>query len=122
MILVDTSVWIDHLRQGEPRLADLLEDGHVVCHPFVAGEVALGHLQRRAAILTLLSNLPQMVPATHEEVLGFVESHTLQGTGLGWVDAHLLCSVDRDRSQLWTFDRRLATIAARLGLAATAAP
>jgi predicted nucleic acid-binding protein len=118
VILADTSVWIDHLRQGEPRLAGLLEEGQIVCHPFVTGELALGHLQRRAEILTLLANLPQTVPAAHEEVLRFVERYTLQGTGLGWVDVHLLCSAARDRSQLWTFDRRLAAAAARLGLAA----
>jgi predicted nucleic acid-binding protein len=116
VILVDTSVWIDHLRRGNPDLAELLQDARVLCHPFVAGELALGHLQRRAEILALLSNLPQTAPAAHEEVLGFVEEHALAGSGLGWIDAHLLCAAARDHLQLWALDRRLASAAARLGL------
>jgi predicted nucleic acid-binding protein len=118
VILVDTSIWVDHLRQGEPRLAGLLNAAQVVCHPFVIGELALGHLRRRAEILNLLAHLPQAVPASHEEVLGFVEEHALPGIGLGWVDVHLLCAAARDRSGFWTFDRRLAAAATRLGLMA----
>jgi predicted nucleic acid-binding protein len=118
VILVDTSIWVDHLRRGEPRLAGLLGAARVLCHPFVIGELALGHLRRRAEILALLANLPQAVPAAHEEVLLFVEEHALLGAGLGWVDVHLLCAAARDRSHFWTFDRRLAAAAERLGLAA----
>lgn len=118
MILVDTSIWVDHLRRGDPRLADLLATAQVVCHPFVIGELALGHLRRRAEILTLLANLPQAVPAAQEEVLGFIEEHSLLGSGLGWVDVHLLTAAARDGSHFWTSDRRLAAAAARLGLAA----
>jgi predicted nucleic acid-binding protein len=118
VILVDTPIWVDHLRRGDPRLADLLEAARVVCHPFVIGELALGYLQRRTEILALLANLPQAVPAAQEEVLRFVEEHSLLGSGLGWVDVHLLCAAARDGVGFWTFDRRLAAAAARLGLAA----
>jgi len=116
VILADTSVWVDHLRQGNTRLASLLDATEIVCHPFVTGEVALGHLRRREEILALLAALPQAMLATHEEVLGFVEEHGLVASGLGWVDAHLLCAAALDRSRLWTFDRRLAAVAVRLGL------
>jgi predicted nucleic acid-binding protein len=115
VILADTSVWIDHLRQGNAELAGLLEASEIVCHPFVTGEIALGHLKRRAEILSLLAALPQARLATHDEVLGFIEEHGLVASGLGWVDAHLLCAA-LDGSRLWTFDRRLAGVAARLGL------
>lgn len=116
MILVDTSVWVDHLRQGNPRLQALLAQASVVCHPFVTGEVALGHLRHRDQVLALLGTLPQAEQAAHEEVLHFVAAHELAGSGLGWVDVHLLCSAALDHSRLWTLDRRLATTASRLGL------
>jgi predicted nucleic acid-binding protein len=116
VILVDTSVWVDHLRQGNARLRDLLAEARVVGHPFVTGEVAMGHLRRSAEILTLLGNLPQAEQAEHEEVLRLVAEHELAGSGLGWIDAHLLCSAALDSSRLWTFDRRLAAVASKLGL------
>jgi predicted nucleic acid-binding protein len=118
VILVDTSVWVDHLRHGNMRLRALLADARVVGHPFVTGEVAMGHLRRPAEILTLLENLPRAVQAEHEEVLRFVAEHKLAGSGLGWIDAHLLCSAALDRSRLWSLDRRLAAVASRLGLGA----
>jgi len=116
VILVDTSVWVDHLRRGNRPLRDLLADARVVGHPLVTGELAMGHLRRRAEILALLDNLPQAVQAAHEEVLLFVAEHELAGSGLGWIDAHLLCSAALDRSRLWTLDRRLAAVASGLGL------
>ena len=116
MILADTSVWVDHLRHGNARLAALLEEGQVAGHLFVAGEIALGHLERRAEILALLADLPQVPPADHEEVLSFVEQHGIAGSGLGWVDVHLLAAAALDRVRLWTHDRRLAVTASRLGL------
>jgi predicted nucleic acid-binding protein len=116
VILVDTSVWVDHLRQGNARLQALLAEARVVSHPFVIGEVALGHLRHRAEILALLANLPLAVQAEHEEVLHFLAEHELAGSGLGWVDVHLLCSAALDHAPLWTLDRRLADIASRLGL------
>ncbi len=116
MILVDTSVWIRHLRSADPVLAGLLDGGQVLCHPFVIGELALGRLSRRQEILGLLSDLPRAAVATHDEVLAFVETHDLSGTGIGYVDAHLLAStVLTPDGWLWTADRRLATVAARLG-------
>ena len=116
MILADTSVWVDHLRHGNVRLEALLREARVVGHPFVTGELALGHLRRRAEILALLASLPQASSAEHEEVLRFVAAHALAGSGLGWVDVQLLCAAALDRSKLWTLDRRLAAVATRLGL------
>ncbi len=116
MILVDTSVWVDHLRRGNSRLAALLEETQVAGHRFITGEIALGHLRRRSEILALLASLPQTPLAEHDEGLRFVADHRLAGSGLGWIDVHLLAAAALDRSRLWTLDRRLAAVAARLGL------
>ena len=119
MILVDTSVWIDHLRRGEPRLAALLTDGQVLAHPWVTGELALGRLSGRDEILGLLRGLPQATVATDAEVLGLVESRRLFGQGIGYVDAHLLAAtLLTDGAQLWTQDKRLAAMSSLLGVAA----
>ncbi|MEP7010692.1 MAG: type II toxin-antitoxin system VapC family toxin [Acidobacteriota bacterium] len=112
MVLVDTSVWIDHLRQGNQRLADLLIAGRVVCHPFVIGEVACGSLRNRAGILGLLAALPSAPMATHEEVLGLLASERLYSRGLGWVDVHLLASARLLACTLWTLDKTLAAVGA----------
>ena len=118
MILVDTTVWIDHFRDGDPRLAHLLERGESLAHPWVIGELALGQLRARAEILRLLAQLPQATVATAAELLGFIERHELFGLGIGYVDAQLLAStlLTRD-AQLWTRDRRLRAAAERLGAA-----
>ncbi len=118
MILVDTSVWVEHLRRGHPRLGKLLVEAEVLGHPFVLGEIALGHLRRRAEILGLFAALPQAEVAHHDEVLAFVEQHHLPASGIGWVDAHLLASAALSAARLWTLDRRLAGVAARLDLEA----
>ncbi|MFI5182599.1 MAG: type II toxin-antitoxin system VapC family toxin [Thermoanaerobaculia bacterium] len=118
MILVDTSVWVDHLRRRSPRLEAVLLDGEAASHPFVVGELALGRLIRRREILGLLSELPQATQATHEEVLALVERHALAGAGIGWIDAHLLAAAALSHATLWTLDRRLGSVAARLGLSA----
>ena len=107
MILVDTSVWIQHLRHGKDRLANLLDQGQVACHPFVIGELALGSLTRRRAVLELLAELPVTRTVSHEDVLDFIERRGLNGCGIGWVDVHLLASALIDHVPLWTFDRRL---------------
>ena len=112
--LVDTSVWIDHLRRGNNRLVDLLEDGVVVCHPFIVGELACGMLRNRDQILTLLNALPTAPIADHEEVLTFVDERKLAGRGLGWIDVHLLASVLLADYALWTLDKALGATAAEL--------
>lgn len=118
MILVDTSVWIDHFRTADRRLADLLLEEQVHCHAFVVGELACGVLKRRAEILALIRNLPAAPVADDEDVLRFIEAHALMGSGIGWVDVHLLASVRLAGDRLWTRDRRLARAALRLGVAA----
>lgn len=118
MILVDTLVWIDHFRGGDSELASLLQDGHVLAHPWVIGELALGHLSQRSEILGLLRNLPQAKSATDAEVLTLIDNHQLFGLGIGYVDAHLLAATMLTTdARLWTRDKRLAVLAARHGLA-----
>lgn len=121
MILVDTSVWIDHLRAGDERLAQLLGDCSVLAHPFVTGELALGNLANRDDVLGAMQNLPQVRLATDVEVLAFIGQRILFGTGIGYIDAHLLASVVlTPGTQLWTRDKRLLALATSLGLAANA--
>jgi len=117
MVLVDTSVWVDHLCRGEPGLRDLLYAGHVATHPFVIGELACGNLAHRESILGLLRALPSSKTATDEEVLQFVNARRMYGRGLGWIDAHLLASACLSRTPLWTKDRRLASVAASMNAA-----
>ena len=120
MILVDTSVWVDHLRAGDTTLAGLLHAGMVLVHPFVIGELALGNLRQRALVLGALSDLPQASVATDAEVRRFIESHALFGRGIGYLDAHLLAAARLTAgAQVWTRDQRLHGVADRLGLAAT---
>lgn len=114
MILVDTSVWIDHLRAGEVHLAELLGRDAVACHELVIGEIACGNLKKRKEVLGALSLLPRCEAATHDEVLFFIERHRLMGKGIGYVDACLLASATLARARLWTRDKRLADLAASL--------
>lgn len=117
MILVDTPVWIDHLRRGNAVLAGLLENNAVLAHPWVTGELALGNLTNRAEILALLRGLPQATLAEHDEVLLLIEQQALSGAGVGYVDAQLLAAsrLTAD-AKLWTTEKRLGSIGARLGL------
>lgn len=117
MVLVDTSVWIDHLRRGDDGLARMLGRGEVFGHPFVIGELACGNLRKRVEILALLAALPQAPVAEHSEVLLLVERHRLAGRGLGWVDMHMLASARLGPGRLWTRDRALAAAADALGVA-----
>ena len=111
---MDTSVWVDHLRKSNPELVEHLSARDILVHPFVVGELACGTLPNRS-VLQRLSALPQIAQATHDEVLSIVESHSLMGRGMGYIDAHLIASVMRDGSaSLWTTDRRLAQIAEEL--------
>lgn len=118
MILVDTSVWVDHLRRGDPGLVDLLERSAVVMHPFVVGEIACGSLRDRKALLELLQDLSPAVVATDDEVMQFIERQALHGKGIGYVDVHLLASVAlTGGARLWTRDQKLRQAAAALGCA-----
>ena len=117
MILVDTSVWVDHLRERDETLAELLDQALVLTHPFVVGELALGDLRQRAVVLDSLSNLAQAPVATDPEVLHFIEQNRLFGSGIGYIDAHLLAAVQLHAgTSLWTNDRRLRGVAERLGM------
>lgn len=119
MILVDTSIWIDHLHRTESALSVLLNEAQVCTHPMIIGELALGPLRDRETILRLLSNLPSTPLATHAEVLPFVELHVLYGIGLSLVDAHLLAALRLSSpDRLWTRDRRLRLAADKLGVSA----
>ena len=117
MMLVDTSVWIDHLRQGDAALTAALEAGQVWMHSFVLGELACGNLRSRVEVLGLLQALPPMPVSTDKEVLFFIDQHELMGRGIGYIDVHLLASARLGGTQLWTRDKRLHTVAAELGLA-----
>lgn len=119
MILVDTSVWVDHLRAGEPALVHLLDHDLVLAHPWVTGELALGHLSQRQDILGLLTGLPSAQIATDAEVLGLIEAEQLYGLGIGYVDAQLLAATRLTAdARLWTADKRLAVVARHLRLLA----
>ncbi len=112
MVLVDTSVWIDHLRMGDAKLADLLQAGFVCSHPMILGELACGNLKNRSEVLNLLSNLNPTIEANHDEVLQVIERYNLMGKGIGFVDAHLLAAcMLTGETKLWTRDKRLASIA-----------
>jgi hypothetical protein len=118
MILVDTSVWVDHLRAGVEALAAHLDGSRVLMHPFVLGELACGNLRNRGELLALLKDLPQAAVASDAEVLFFIERHALMGRGIGYLDAHLLAAVALDgAAQLWTRDKRLRSVADTLNLA-----
>ncbi len=118
MILVDTSVWVDHLRSGQPTLVRLLEDGLVLGHPWVVGELALGHLAHRDEVIGLLDGLPQATVATHEEVMTLIDRHQLYGLGIGYVDVALLAATQLTAdAALWTTDRRLVAAACTVGCA-----
>lgn len=118
MLLVDTSIWIDHFRQGDAALGQALVDGTVLSHPFVIGELALGNIRQRGLILEALSALPSAILAEPAEVLHLVAVERLHGRGIGYVDAHLIASVRlTPGSVLWTRDKRLESVANELGIA-----
>ena len=120
MILVDTSVWIDHLRTGDARMIALLNDGRVLSHPCVIGELALGGLKQRDVVIPTLGELPAARVANDGEVLTFIEAQRLAGSGIGYVDAHLLAAARLTQgARLWTRDQRLNAVAERLDLAAS---
>lgn len=118
MILVDTSVWVDHLQRGNDLLAQRLTQSEVLMHPFVLGELALGSLTQRSNVLGALRNLPAATQGTDDEVFDFIGRHALHGIGIGYVDAHLLAAVRlTPGSLLWTLDKRLQAAAGKLDMA-----
>lgn len=118
MILVDTSIWIDHLRRRDERLVGLLNSSQVLAHPFVIGELSLCSLRNRNEVLSRLSDLPSASIATNEEAMTFITQNALHGLGIGFIDAHLLASVRLSSGTvLWTRDKRLLAASVRLGLA-----
>jgi predicted nucleic acid-binding protein len=119
MVLVDTSVWIAHFRNGLPALADALVHQFVLLHPVVIGELATGNLRHRGQTLAYLRQLPQVEIGTFNECLQFLETHQLFGRGIGWNDLHLLVSATLSHAPLWTLDKRLADAATEMGLCYT---
>lgn len=116
MVLVDTSIWILHLKSANHDLIDLLREARVVTHPFVIGELACGSLSRRGYFLELLSLLPQAKEASNQEVLGFIDEKKLYSQGIGWIDAHLLASARLSNITIFTTDKSLAKIADKLDI------
>lgn len=116
MILVDTSVWIDTFSASNADLALLLAEGMVLQHPFVTGELAMGNLREWRRTVDLLSSLPPAALVEAAGLLDFVDRNALAGTGIGFIDAHLLASAAADDARLWTRDKRLLVHAQRLGL------
>ncbi len=118
MVLVDTSVWIDHLRSGNAKLAKLLDDGEAAIHPFIIGELACGNLKNRKEIISLLHALPHADKADDDEVLFFIEKHNISGLGIGLIDIHLLASCKLNSGKILTKDKRLQTAAEKLKISA----
>jgi len=116
MVLVDTSVWIDHLKKGNSPLEKLLLDIEVICHPFIIGELACGNLKNRTEILSFLHALPVAPTLEHDEILYFIESKKLMGMGIGLVDVHLLASAHLAHAPLWTKDKKLRNASDNLGI------
>ena len=116
MVLVDTSVWIQHFRKTQAKLVYLLEQGDVACHAMILGELACGHLTERRQVLRDLAALPAVRACQDMEVMHFIDHKRLYGTGIGWVDAHLLASALTQDLRLWTLDKGLAKQATRLGV------
>jgi predicted nucleic acid-binding protein len=114
MVLVDTSVWIEHLRRKNAALVDLLENEQTVCHPFIIGELACGNLKNRTELLNLLQALPGCIEASHEEALEFIYARNLMGKGLGYIDIHLLASAVLTGIPIWTFDKKLKSCSIQL--------
>lgn len=110
MVLVDTSVWVTHLRETHTGLVKLLNDGEAACHPFIMGELACGNLENRTIILSLLEALPMAAAVEHEEALSFIKGHNLMGKGLGYIDIHILASAVLSRTPVWTLDKKMEQV------------
>ncbi len=115
MVLVDTSVWMSHFRKGNLDVSKFLEDGEVVTHPFIIGELACGNLRNRSGILSLVRALPSAIQGEHEEVLQFIDHHQLMGKGICYIDIHLVFSAALSSAALWTLDKKLDAVSSHLG-------
>jgi predicted nucleic acid-binding protein len=115
MVIVDTSVWVSHLREGNAELANLLNNAEVMCHPFIVGEIACSNLKNRAEILSLLQSLPIAIQVKHEEVLEFIENNRLMGQGLGYIDMYLSASARLTGVPIWTLDAKFNKTNHKLG-------
>ena len=116
MILVDTSVWVDHLRSRDESLVELLTSGSVLIHPFIRGELACGSMKNRPSIMAYLDELPSVRMAGHAETIQLLEIRELWGRGIGWIDAHLMASALLSDCELWTHDGKLEQAAAEAGV------
>jgi len=116
MVLVDTSVWVRHLREGDPDLEQLLNNGQVMCHPYIVSELACGNIKNRSEVLSLMHLLPVAALAQHEEILQFIELNHLIGKGLGYIDVHLSASALLTGVPLWSYDKRLNRANEMLGI------
>jgi predicted nucleic acid-binding protein len=116
MVLVDTSVWISHLRDGHYGLMELLNSGDVLCHPFIIGELACGNIKNRDEIISLLKSLPMARTIDHDEALKFIEDRGLARRGLGFIDIHLLASAILSDSLMWSLDKKLINTALELNI------
>ena len=116
MILVDTSVWVNHLRDGDKHLEKQLIDGNVMCHLYIIGELACGNIKNRKEIISLLQALPMAPLVEFNEYLYFIEEHQLNAKGIGFVDTHLLASATLAQIKLWTADNKLISAATDLGI------
>jgi len=115
-ILIDTSVWIKHLRESDKNLIRLLEQGLVACHPFIIGELACGGIKNRYEIISLLNDLPSTDILDHHDIMEFIEYRKIMNKGIGYVDVHLLGSALVSETHLWTFDKALRKIANKLSI------
>ncbi|MCP4608901.1 MAG: PIN domain-containing protein [Planctomycetes bacterium] len=116
MVLVDTSVWVSHLRTGDTHLKSILQDVEVICHPFIIGELACGNIKNRNEVISLLQTLPTVKIADHDEILRFIDVHQLMGIGLGLIDVHLLASALLSKVPLWTTDKHLKSASTQLDI------
>ena len=116
MVLVDTSIWVEHLHKGNRQLEQLLVDAEVLCHPFIIGELACGSIKNRKEILSLLKSLPSAPVPEFDELMFFIDENQMMGIGIGFVDVHLLASAQLSESFLWTADKKLNSAAIKLSL------
>jgi predicted nucleic acid-binding protein len=117
MVIVDTSIWVDHLRKGSLHLEKLLLEEQVACHPLIIGELACGNIKNRNEFLSLIQTLPMAPTINLDEFLYFIEQNRLMGKGIGFVDIHLLAAARLSEIPLWTCDKTLKSVSMELNIA-----